>query len=167
MERPHHKYPVLLVLLLLMTALPGRNSYAQQQQYALSGIVRDQTTGEPVPYATVFLEDLGLWFISAEDGSFRFTAIPAGTHTLHVEILGYAKKTFTQKIERDITGLVLQIAEESLRLDEVVVTAEEGGRLNSSSRIEKQALDHVQPVSLRDVMQLVPGNLTENPVSTG
>ncbi len=163
MERPHHKYPVLLVLLLLMTALPGRNSYAQQQQYALSGIVRDQTTGEPVPYATVFLEDLGLWFISAEDGSFRFTAIPAGTHTLHVEILGYAKKTFTQKIERDITGLVLQIAEESLRLDEVVVTAEEGGRLNSSSRIEKQALDHVQPVSLRDVMQLVPGNLTENP----
>lgn len=163
MERPRHKYPVILVLLLLMTALPDRNSYAQQQQYALSGIVKDQDSGEPVPYATVFLEETGLWYISGEDGSFRFTGVPAGTHTLRVEILGYAKKTFTQKLDRDMAGLVLQIAQASLRLEEVVVTAEEGGRLNSSSRIEKQALEHVQPVSLRDIMQLVPGNLTENP----
>ncbi|HBG53727.1 MAG TPA: hypothetical protein DDW70_05910, partial [Rikenellaceae bacterium] len=163
MEKPPCNYPWVLVLLLLLTAFSGGKSYAQQKQYALLGIVRDQGTGEPVPYATVYLEEMGLWYISGEDGSFRFSGIPAGTHTLHVEILGYAKKTYIQKLDRDIEGLVLQIDEASLRLEEVVVTAEEGGRLNSSSRIEKQALDHVQPVSLRDIMQLVPGNLTENP----
>ena len=64
-------------------------------------------------------------------------------------------KTFPLQVGDHISGLELQIAEASLRLEEVVVTAKEGGGLNSSSRIEKQALDHVQPSSLRDIMQLI------------
>ncbi|HHV02718.1 MAG: carboxypeptidase-like regulatory domain-containing protein [Bacteroidales bacterium] len=163
MKKLSYHYPRILLLLLAMIPFWGELSYAQQSKYEIRGIVRDESTGDPVPYATVLLEEAGLWFISGADGTFHISGVPSGTHTIRVEILGYAKKTFSQPVENNISGLVLQIAESSLRLEEVVVTAEEGGRLNSSSRIEKQALDHVQPASLRDIMQLVPGNLTENP----
>ena len=35
--------------------------------------------------------------------------------------------------------------------------------MSSSSKIESSALDHVQPNSLADVMQLVPGQVILNP----
>ncbi len=162
MEKLSYHYPRIFFLLLAMILFVGEFSYAQQQKYEVRGVVRDEATGEPVPYATVFLEEAGLWYISETDGTFYIRGVPAGVHTIRVEILGYAKKTFSQPVQNNVSDLVLKIAESSLRLEEVVVTAEEGGRLNSSSRIEKQALDHVQPASLRDIMQLVPGNLTEN-----
>jgi len=52
---------------------------------------------------------------------------------------------------------------QSLALDEVVVTAKEGGEITSSSKISAQTIEHIQPSSLKDVMQLLPGSITENP----
>ena len=51
----------------------------------------------------------------------------------------------------------------SLGLQEVVIVAKENTTMSSSSKIESTALDHVQPNSLADVMQLVPGQVTLNP----
>lgn len=158
-----YRYAKISILFLLLFFSGGIAGEAQQKTFTVSGMVRDLDTGDPVPYATVLIEETGLWSISDADGSFRLSMVPAGAHTFRVEILGYVKKTFPLQVGDHISGLELQIAEASLRLEEVVVTAKEGGGLNSSSRIEKQALDHVQPSSLRDIMQLIPGNLTENP----
>jgi hypothetical protein len=109
------------------------------------------------------LRELGLWYISEEGGQFHIGNVPVGSYRIRVEILGYETKQFPLKVQGPVSGLILSVYESSLRLQEVVVTAEEGGRLNSSSRIEKQALEHVQPSSIKDVMQLLPGNFTENP----
>lgn len=48
-------------------------------------------------------------------------------------------------------------------LDEVVVTAKESDGLTSSSRIDRAAMDHLQPTSFTDLLELLPGNISKNP----
>ncbi|MBD5190677.1 MAG: TonB-dependent receptor plug domain-containing protein [Bacteroidales bacterium] len=48
-------------------------------------------------------------------------------------------------------------------LDEVVVTAKEGDGLSSSSKIGRDAMEHLQPTSFSDLLELLPGNISQNP----
>ncbi len=53
--------------------------------------------------------------------------------------------------------------EEVHDLQEVVVTASEGDRMTSSSRIGRDAMEHLQPTSFTDLLELLPGNISQNP----
>ena len=48
-------------------------------------------------------------------------------------------------------------------LKEVVVTAETSKKSFSSTVIHESAITHLQASSLQDILQLVPGNLSNNP----
>lgn len=156
-------YPVCFFILFLFLSFSLKTGAQEVPKVTVAGVVKDADSGESIPYATVVIEELGLWYISEEGGQFHIGNVPVGSYRIRVEILGYETKQFPLKVQGPVSGLILSVYESSLRLQEVVVTAEEGGRLNSSSRIEKQALEHVQPSSIKDVMQLLPGNITENP----
>ena len=47
-------------------------------------------------------------------------------------------------------------------LGEVVVTAQEGRKLSTSSTIKRQAMDHLQPSSFSDILELLPGGRASN-----
>jgi len=76
------------------------------------------------------------------------------------------KVSYPVTFTRNIKDFKIQLKEENLTLDDVVVTATVGNSLNSSSRIDKTAIEHVQASSLAGIMQLVPGNVTVNPKLT-
>ena len=48
-------------------------------------------------------------------------------------------------------------------LKEVVVTARESGGMTSSSRIDRAAMEHLQPTSFTDLLELLPGNISQDP----
>lgn len=48
-------------------------------------------------------------------------------------------------------------------LTEVVVTARESGGMTSSSRIDRAAMEHLQPTSFTDLLELLPGNISQDP----
>ncbi len=48
-------------------------------------------------------------------------------------------------------------------LDELVVVAKEGEGLTSTSKIGRDAMDHLQPTSFADLLELLPGNISKNP----
>lgn len=48
-------------------------------------------------------------------------------------------------------------------LEEVIVTAQEGDRLTSSSMIDRDAMNHLQPSSFTDLLELLPGNISHDP----
>jgi hypothetical protein len=98
---------------------------------------------------------------SDEQGQFSLRLIPRQTHTLTVSLLGKAPATLTLRPTHDTTLTVI-LDDRSFGLNEVVVVAKEQ-RVGSSSVIDKSALVHVQPTSLADVLQLVPGQLAQNP----
>jgi len=48
-------------------------------------------------------------------------------------------------------------------IGEVVVTARESGGMTSSSRIDRAAMEHLQPTSFTDLLELLPGNISQDP----
>ena len=157
----------LRFVILLATLLAGSFAVAQTpSRYKVAGQVVERGTDEPVVMASVVIEELGLWAVTDAEGRFELTKVPSGRQELEVSLLGYETLKFPLDVKGDITRLKLELAVSSLTLDAVVVTAREGGEITSSSKISKQTLEHIQPSSLRDVMQLLPGSVTENPSLT-
>ncbi len=157
----------LLVLTFLSIWIISPQAFAQgKQKFTLEGKITLYGTEEPIPYANVLIKELNVWGTSDVNGVFKVTGIIPGTYTLESSCLGYQKVSFPITVTRNIKDFKIQLKEENLTLDDVVVTATVGGTLNSSSRIDKSAIEHVQASSLAGIMQLVPGNVTVNPSLT-
>jgi hypothetical protein len=153
----------LVVLLLSILIIPNLSFAQGQKKYFIEGTVTLSGTSEPIPYANVLIKELNLWASTSADGKFKIPGILPGSYTLEVSSLGYQKVAIPVKITQDYTGFKLQLNEENLKLNDVVVTATPGSSMNSSSRIDKTAIQHLQATSLADVMQLLPGNVVKNP----
>ena len=68
------------------------------------------------------------------------------------------------EVELDSAQQALLDSLESLyTLEEVVVTAEESMKKSSSSVINKEAMEHLQPSSFTDVVSMMPGSSTNEP----
>lgn len=96
----------------------------------ISGVVMDKDLGEPIPYATLIINDSAGKFISGnsslEDGTFIIKDVPAGKHTFIAQFMGY--KTYSREIEVTSENRVLNVGEIFLEadvamLDDVTVIA--------------------------------------------
>ena len=160
---------VVRFVMLLATLVAGSftMSFAQTpSRFKVAGTVVERGSGEPVVMASVVIRELGLWSVTDADGRFELAAVPAGKHELEFDLLGYKTLKLPLEVKGNISRLKVELAVSSLTLNEVVVTAREGGEMTTASKISKQTLEHIQPSSLRDVMQLLPGSVTENPSLT-
>lgn len=164
MMRRFHLIVSLLVVhsLFLGTALLGREGTLRAIKVSVS-----DKSGAPIPGATVLLVQSGLWGISDKNGDVEIRNVPRLPAAYKVSILGY--KEAEGEIGADgKTYLRIILEEESLSMKEVVVVAQgshSGGA--TASTIGRQALDHLQATSLKDVMQLLPGGISmKNPSLT-
>lgn len=127
----------------------------------ISGVVVDEATGEPIEFATVSIQPGNDATMTDERGMFRLVSHSASV-TLQVSFVGYSG--YRQQLF--LTGdkqLTVKMKNNSKRLDEVVVTAQESRGITSSSRIDRDAMSHLQPSSFTDLMELLPGNISKNP----
>lgn len=131
------------------------------QRVTLAGTVRDAESQQPLPGVLVQRPPTDETAYTDEQGRFSFPVAANRTHTLTLSLLGKQPSVLTLRHTRDTTLTVL-LEDRSFGLNEVVVVAKEQ-RIGSSSVIDKSALIHVQPTSLADVLQLVPGQLATNP----
>lgn len=132
-------------------------------RFSITGKVVENGTNEPLFMATVVVKELGLWSVTDDNGNFIITNIPKGKYTLEFSSLGFQTRELVVEIKKDVKTFTIKMDVSSLSLDEVVVTAKEGGEITTSSKISAQTIEHIQPSSLKDVMQLLPGSITENP----
>ncbi len=153
-------FTAFIFLFLVSNFIPCK-LYAQDG-YTIKGIVVEKQTGYPIEQATVVLTEVNLWNITDEDGSFRIDKIIPGKYTLYVSYLGFSTIEKEILVESDSLGIVLEMEVLSLSMDEVVVTAKEQ-KLGASSKIEQTAIEHLQTKSVEDVLQLLPGGISENP----
>lgn len=133
---------------------------AQTVSSTLRGTVKDEQ-GQPIELAAVVL-NRALGTSTRRDGSFTLTNIPRGSYQWEVSYVGYetARGTLVIKTGRERLNVVLK--ELNLGLKEVMVTARQN-QMGSISEIGQEAIRHLQPKSVGDMLQLMPGNLTENP----
>ncbi|MBM3280014.1 MAG: TonB-dependent receptor [Candidatus Handelsmanbacteria bacterium] len=90
---------------------------------ALSGFVRDQASGESLPFVNVYLKGENRGTTSNESGYYALAKLPAGSHTLVASLVGYRsfEKQFQVGDEDQVVNINLQ--EESIQLETTTVEA--------------------------------------------
>lgn len=149
-------------LLLLLTCFISLTMYAQK--LSMSGKVFDSEK-KPLYYATVNLVGTHIYDLTEEDGSFLLEDIIPGEYTLHIQILGYQKQEIEIEINQSIQNYKVYLEKSSLALSEVKITAKVSQSKEGSTtyKIDEDAIKQVQPISVSDILQLLPGSQVEAP----
>lgn len=111
-----------LALLLLAGAAPLA---AQAGMGRVMGRVVSSQTGEPLAAVQVTIPAISRGTLSDANGRYLLTAVPAGTHDLVVQSLGYGRKTVTGiRVPGDApTALDISLAPQAVALEGVTVSA--------------------------------------------
>jgi iron complex outermembrane receptor protein len=103
----------------------------------VSGRLSNSLSGDPIPGATIVIEELRRQTVSAADGSFSFTAVPPGRYHLMVKADGYSSRRSEIAVPDTGTPLTLQVDPE-LHFEEVVSVGAEA----------RSQFDSLQPTSV-------------------
>lgn len=142
----------------------------------ISGIVRDQDTGEALPFATVLVEGTSNGTATNVDGYFTLFNVPNDTAILEVQYIGYQPRRIFLHPEMDLQNLTIKMENFSQLLREVVVVdAREEQLIQASSGVSKIGFSPAQMAALpsfgeKDVfrsLQLLPGVSGSNESSSG
>ena len=151
---------IILFILLIGYGL----ATALAQHVTIAGRITDDDTKKPIAFATILMKENGYWAITGDDGSFSMKNVPIGKATLTIQCLGYATRQLTLDITKDIPRLRITLKQETLKLDEVTVTAQRKNNESTTSyTIDRTALDNQQIISVSDLSTLLPGGKTVNP----
>ncbi|MEM7571812.1 MAG: DUF5686 and carboxypeptidase regulatory-like domain-containing protein [Bacteroidota bacterium] len=105
--------PLLLLFSTLFTA-----TLAAQ---GISGSITSAATGETLPFASIYVEEIGSGTVTNAEGNYRLRLRP-GTYTLSFQFLGYATKQQQVEVGNSWQTLNIQLNSESLELVEIEVT---------------------------------------------
>ncbi len=151
------------------------SSYVFSQNISsVNGFVRDDTSGEPISYANVFLSNSSLGAATNQDGYFVISNIPVGKYEINVTMIGYG--IFKQNIELSEgkpIRLDVRLNEEIIQTTEVLVTAErqkfersmESSQISLDIREINSAPAFIEPDVFR-TLQMLPGVQTTSDFSS-
>ena len=129
----------------------------------IAGKVLEAGTELPVPGAIVRLDENYLWAVTDADGTFLLDNAQKGNYVLEVSCLGYVTDTRNIQVKADL-NIQIHLKENTLALQEVVVTAETSkDNINTTQKIGRTALDHLQMTGMDGIGALLPGGKTLNP----
>lgn len=149
------------IIYLLVFLLAG--SYLNAQHYSISGKVVDKKTQQQISYVNIGLQGTIYGSTTDNNGNFHISKIPQGNYTLSVSAVGY--EPFRQKIavQKNISGLTIEVNEQSVELDQVVVTASRTERNLKNvpiaiQVINSKTIEKMQVSTMRDLLEYeLPG----------
>lgn len=162
------KTNIYLILLWFINIVPfvharpvfESHNYFLQQKF--QGTVMDNENKQALNKVRVTISELGLETYTNDKGVFEFDAIELSKFTLIIELDEYTTQMI--RVNRSEPDPVILLVKNAIDLKEVVVIGKQERKDGTSStKIERKALEHIQATSLQEVMQLVPGNIVENP----
>ena len=142
----------LAALLLTLASFPLRA--AAQGTGQVAGRVLDSQTGRPLPAARVAVQGTQLAALSGVDGRYSLRNVPAGEHSLTVNLLSYAPKTVAGvRVTAGAAASVdLTLAPQGLRLGGITATAtRERGSVNRALDEQRTATGVVNSVTSEQI----------------
>jgi hypothetical protein len=109
--------------------------------FAINGTIIDSKDREPIIFAVVVLKELNLWATSDKNGKFSIQNVLPGEYTLEASSMGYVTYSIPISVTKDISNLNILLEPSNLLLDDVIVTAQSGGAINSSHIMEKSSFE--------------------------
>ena len=135
-----------------------------QQNYTISGYIKEEESLEPIPGAVIYLPEKGTGVVSNSYGFYSIT-LPEGRHPLLVSFVGMQSHVDTLSLTSNISYDVTLISVSDV-LDEVVVEAEAIRRESEETQASRIVLDPKVVADLPSVLgekdvlkvlQLMPG----------
>ncbi len=141
--------PVWILIALLLLTQIGFSATTGK----VAGVVKDNSTGEPLPGANVVIEGTSMGGATDIDGNYFIINVPPGTYQLRVTFIGYTSKVVENVlVQIDRTARVdFAIDQESITGEEVTVTADR--------EIIRQDVSFSQNNMSADKMQAVPASM--------
>ena len=144
----HLRYACLFLFLAVSSIAFSQTIY--------KGKVVDKATLEPIIGAIITIETPYVQRISTNvDGIFHYKS--SARPKISISYIGY--KTLTVMAD---TNAIYKLESSIRSLAEVVVTAQEAKTLATSSIIKQHAMEHLQPSTFADVLELLPGGRASN-----
>ena len=108
-----------------IVALVCFSTFAFAQTGTLKGVISDLMTGEPIPFANIYLEQTKSGVSSDVDGNYMIKDLPPGIYSVTCSFVGYESKSIAEVIvnPNKPTNLDIQLTESSTSLKEVEITA--------------------------------------------
>jgi len=144
--------------------------------FTLSGIIRDRSTGEALPFAAVQVKGTTIGTSTNTDGYFTLLKVPTDTSTLFVQYVGYQKTPVFLSPLVPKKNLEIEIRPQSQALKEVRISAnkddvvfvkkEEVGTI----KLTPLKIEQLPSIGEKDMMrsfQLMPGISASNESSSG
>lgn len=124
--------------------------------------------GEGLPFISVWIKGTTVGTATDTDGHFSISDIPAGTYTVATQAVGYnmATKKITIKAGKEVY-IQFDLEEDSIGLDQVVVTADRNERSRKDapivvSTLSPQLLVSTQSAVISEGLNFCPGLRMEN-----
>ena len=145
-----------------------------QNTSSINGFVRNNSDGEPISYANVFISNTSIGTTTNRDGYFVISNLPLGEYELNVSMIGYGSyKSIVNLIENTPTRLDISMAEQVIESTEVLVTAErqkfersiESSQISLDIREINSAPAFIEPDVFR-TLQMLPGVQTTSDFSS-
>ncbi len=125
-----------------------------EAQQKISGQVVDAETLSVLSNVSVLEIKSNRWTATDENGNFTLEVGNLKDISLKFNLLG--KEELTQKFQGSQSGIIVQLREANLRLEEIVLNVKKSGDF-SEIRIAQEAIQQVQGFSLDDILQQLPG----------
>ena len=114
---------VAAALVAATVAVSSPASPLQAQNATVVGVVTDAGTGQPLAAAQVYIPALNIGVTSRDGGRFVLPGVPAGTHELQVDLIGFVSVVRTiEAADGQTLTLDIQLHSTALELVEIVVT---------------------------------------------
>jgi len=155
-----HIRAVLFNAALATAFLANAGAAAAQQTGTVRGLITDAVTMRPLSSAQVSIVGTGRGGLANSSGQFLVLNVPAGTHTLRVDLIGFA--TVEQQVTitaGQVSEVNLRLSQQALALDEIVVTGTAGETQrrsigNSVTSLDASAVTESVPVpTLQEMLQ--------------
>lgn len=157
-------YTLLLLGLLLASAAEAQTT----DEARLEVTVTDAASGEALGYAVCSLrpkEGNGKERAAAADarGVCLLDGLKPGRFELRLLYMGHVFLQGELQLPAGLTRRRIRLDIDPVAIGEVLVTAAESKGSTSSSKIGREAIAHIQPSSIADLMELIPGGRATDP----
>lgn len=157
-------YTLLLLGLLLASAAEAQTT----DEARLEVTVTDAASGEALGYAVCSLrpkEGNGKERAAAADarGVCLLEGLKPGRFELRLLYMGHIFLQGELQLPAGLTRRRIRLDIDPVAIGEVLVTAAESKGSTSSSKIGREAIAHIQPSSIADLMELIPGGRATDP----
>ena len=141
------------------------------QTGSIEGVIK--ASGTPAEYAQIVIDQTDLGAVTNLNGQFSIKDVPFGTYQVTISSIGYkeSKKEISITSKLPVLNLDFELTEQSLLIEDIVVTATKTPRRQTSSPVivnvvNSQTLDNVQACNLSEGLKFQPGLRVETDCQT-